>query len=30
MLVAQARVEALSLVSRDPAVRLYDVPIVWA
>ena len=30
MLVAQARVEALTLVSRDPALRLYDAPVVWA
>lgn len=30
LLVAQARSEALTLVSRDPALRLYDVPVVWS
>ncbi len=30
MLVAQAQVETLTLVSRDPALRLYDAPIVWS
>jgi PIN domain nuclease of toxin-antitoxin system len=30
MLVAQARVEALTLVSRDPALRLYDARVVWS
>jgi PIN domain nuclease of toxin-antitoxin system len=29
MLIAQARVESLTLVSRDRALRLYDVPVVW-
>ncbi len=30
MLVAQARTELLTLVSRDPALRLYDAAVVWA
>lgn len=30
MLVAQARVEGLALVSRDSALRAYDVELVWA
>lgn len=30
MLVAQARVERLTLVSRDPRLKPYDVPILWA
>jgi PIN domain nuclease of toxin-antitoxin system len=30
MLVAQARTESLTLVSRDPALRLYDTAVVWA
>lgn len=30
LLIAQARVEGLTLVSRDPAFRLYDTPVVWA
>lgn len=30
MLVAQAQVEGLSLVSRDPAVRQYQVTVLWA
>jgi PIN domain nuclease of toxin-antitoxin system len=30
MLVAQAGVESLKLVSRDPALRLYDAGVVWA
>lgn len=30
MLVAQARVEGLTIVSRDRALSAYDVPIVWA
>jgi PIN domain nuclease of toxin-antitoxin system len=30
MLVAQARVEALTLVSRDPVFGRYDVPILAA
>jgi PIN domain nuclease of toxin-antitoxin system len=29
ILVAQARIEGLTLVSRDPALRLYDVRVVW-
>lgn len=29
MLVAQAQVEGLSLVSRDPAVRKYQVTVLW-
>lgn len=29
LLVAQARVEGLTLVSRDPALRPYGVPIEW-
>jgi PIN domain nuclease of toxin-antitoxin system len=29
MLVAQAQIEGLSLVSRDPAVRQYQVTVVW-
>jgi PIN domain nuclease of toxin-antitoxin system len=29
MLVAQAQVEGLSLVSRDPAVRQYQVTVLW-
>jgi len=29
MLVAQAKVESLTLVSRDAALRAYDVPVVW-
>jgi PIN domain nuclease of toxin-antitoxin system len=30
MLIAQAQVESLTLVSKDPALRLYDAPVVWA
>jgi PIN domain nuclease of toxin-antitoxin system len=30
LLVAQAQLEGLTLVSRDPAMRLYAVPVVWA
>jgi PIN domain nuclease of toxin-antitoxin system len=30
MLVAQARLEALTLVSKDAALRLYDAAVVWA
>jgi PIN domain nuclease of toxin-antitoxin system len=30
LLVAQAQIEGLALVSRDPAMRLYAVPVVWA
>lgn len=30
MLVAQARADGLTLVSADPAFRLYDVPVLWA
>jgi PIN domain nuclease of toxin-antitoxin system len=29
MLVAQARTEGLTLVSRDPLLRAYDVQVVW-
>jgi PIN domain nuclease of toxin-antitoxin system len=29
MLVAQARLERLTLVSRDPALRVYDVDVIW-
>lgn len=29
MLVAQAKVESLTLVSRDAALRAYEVPVVW-
>ncbi len=29
MLVAQAQLEGLSLVSRDPAVRRYQVTVLW-
>lgn len=29
MLVAQARLEGLTLVSRDPHIRRYDVPTLW-
>jgi len=29
MLVAQAQVERFALVSADPAVRAYDVTVVW-
>lgn len=29
MLVAQARAEHLTLVTKDPALALYDVTIVW-
>lgn len=29
MLVAQARAEGLTLVSGDPAMRAYDVPVLW-
>jgi len=30
MLIAQARLESLVLVTRDPAFRLYDVPLLAA
>ena len=30
MLIAQARLEGLTLVSRDPTVPLYDVPVLKA
>lgn len=30
MLIAQAQVEGLSIVTRDPAFDLYDVPVVHA
>lgn len=29
MLVAQARAEQLTLVTHDPQIRLYDVPVLW-
>jgi len=29
MLIAQARLEGLTLVTRDPAFAAYGVPIVW-
>jgi len=29
LLVVQAQIEGLTLVSRDPAMRLYAVPVVW-
>lgn len=29
MLVAQAKLEGMTLVTRDPALRSYDVPILW-
>lgn len=29
LLVVQAQIEHLTLVSRDPAMRLYTVPVVW-
>ena len=29
LLVAQARIEDLTLLSADPAMRLYDVRVVW-
>lgn len=29
MLVAQAQLERATLVSGDPALRAYDVPVVW-
>lgn len=30
LLVAQARVERLTILSRDPALRAYDVSIAWS
>ena len=30
MLVAQARLEGLTIVTRDPAIARYDVPILAA
>ena len=30
LLVAQARTEGLRLVSRDPRLAAYDVPLLWA
>lgn len=30
MLVAQARAEGLTIVSRDEALKAYDAPILWA
>jgi PIN domain nuclease of toxin-antitoxin system len=29
MLVAQARIESLGIISNDPKIRLYDVDIFW-
>ena len=29
LLIAQARVEGCTLVTSDPKMRLYDVPILW-
>lgn len=29
MLIAQAQLEGLTCVSRDPAFRRYDVPVLW-
>lgn len=29
MLVAQTRLDGLVLVSRDPQIRRYDVPLLW-
>ena len=29
LLVAQAQLEGLALVSRDPALRAYDVAVEW-
>jgi PIN domain nuclease of toxin-antitoxin system len=29
LLIVQARIESLTLVSRDPALRLYDARVVW-
>jgi len=29
MLVAQAMADGLTLISRDPAFRAYDVPVLW-
>lgn len=29
MLIVQARAEGLTLVSRDPALGAYDVPVLW-
>ena len=29
ILIAQAQIESLTLVSRDRALRLYETPIVW-
>jgi PIN domain nuclease of toxin-antitoxin system len=30
MLIAQAGIEGLTIVSRDPAFAAYDVPLVWS
>lgn len=30
LLIVQARIEGLSLVSRDPAFAAYDVEVVWS
>jgi len=29
LLIAQAQTDGLTLVSRDPALRAYDVPVLW-
>lgn len=29
LLIAQAQTDGLTLVSRDPAFRAYDVPVLW-
>jgi PIN domain nuclease of toxin-antitoxin system len=29
MLVAQAQIEQLVIVTADPEIRKYDVPVVW-
>jgi PIN domain nuclease of toxin-antitoxin system len=29
LLIAQAQIDHLTLVSRDPAFRAYDVPVLW-
>jgi PIN domain nuclease of toxin-antitoxin system len=29
LLIVQARMESLTLISRDPALRLYGAPVVW-
>lgn len=29
LLVAQAQIEGLTILSRDPAITQYDIPVVW-